>query len=72
MVLDRGREESELSVVLVENGKYMGYGFVEKEFAESPPEVLRACIQPYMDTKDVRQIINLYLRQEKPMKVLVF
>ena len=72
MVIDRGRNAEERSVVLVENGKYMGYGFVEAEFVDSQPEVLRACVERYMDTRDVRQIIQLYLRQEKGERVVVF
>jgi DNA polymerase-3 subunit epsilon len=71
-VIDKGRTEDEVSVVMVQNGKYAGFGYVDSDFQESSPAALKACIQPFMDTKDVRQIIHLYLRQGKPMKVLPF
>ena len=34
IALDKGRTGSELSVVLVEDGQYRGYGYIEKEDAE--------------------------------------
>ncbi len=72
LIVDRGRHEAERSLVLVENGRYAGYGFVESEFVESEVASLRACVQQFPDNKDVRQIINLYLRQGKAEKVVVF
>ena len=72
MIIDQGRHEGERSLVLVENGKYLGYGYIEKELIDNDVSMLRSCIQPFMDNKDVRQIINLYLRQEKPEKVVKF
>jgi DNA polymerase III subunit epsilon len=72
LLVDKGRHENERSIVLVQNGKYKGYGFVELEFLASPPSTLIHCVEPYMDTKDVRQIIQLYLRQNKAEDVIVF
>jgi DNA polymerase III subunit epsilon len=72
LIVDKGRHENERSLILVENGKYGGYGFVEKEFLESDIAALKQCVQPYVDNKDVRQIINLYLRQGKPERVIAF
>lgn len=72
LIVDRGRSEGERSLVLVENGKYSGYGYVESEFLESEVSLLKACISPFSDNKDVRQIINLFLRQGKAEKVVAF
>lgn len=72
LIVDRGRSEGEKSLVLVENGKYAGFGYIESEFAESEVPLLKGCVNTYPDNKDVRQIINLYLRQGKPEKVIGF
>jgi DNA polymerase-3 subunit epsilon len=72
LLVDKGRHPNERSIVLVENGKYKGYGFVEEEFLRSSPSTLSHCVEPFMDTKDVRQIIQLYLRQNKAEDVIVF
>lgn len=66
LIVDVGREEGEKSLVCVENGIYLGYGFVETEFLDNDVSLLKACLESRMDNKDVRQIIKLYLRQEKP------
>jgi DNA polymerase III subunit epsilon len=72
LIVDKGRHDEECSIVLIENGKYKGYGFVEKEFLPSEPRLLGRCVEAFMDTKDVRQIIQLYLRQNKAEDVIVF
>ncbi|HHG83837.1 MAG TPA: DNA polymerase III subunit epsilon [Bacteroidetes bacterium] len=72
LIIDKGREEGEKSLVLVENGKYRGYGFIEEELVGNDLALLRLSINSYMDNKDVRQIIKLYLRQEKAEQVLKF
>ncbi len=70
MIVDRGRHEGEKSLVGIENGKYLGYGFVEEELLGNEVAMLKHCLDPKMDNRDVRQIIGLYLRQEKAEKVL--
>lgn len=72
LIIDPGRNPAEKSLVLIENGKYAGFGFVESEFIESNLETLKQCVQRYPDNKDVKQIINLYLRQGKAEKVISF
>ena len=72
LIVDKGRSPEEGALVLVENGHYLGYGFVEREFLQSEIAVLKECVQPFADNKDVRQIINLYLRQGKAEEVHSF
>ncbi|MEY3441939.1 MAG: hypothetical protein RLZZ519_220 [Bacteroidota bacterium] len=72
LIIDRGRHEAEKSLVLVENGRYAGFGYVESEFSDSGVGSLKQCVERFQDNKDVRQIINLYLRQGKAEKVLEF
>jgi DNA polymerase III subunit epsilon len=70
LIVDQGRKEGEKALILIENGKYAGYGFVEDEFMDSDVALLKQCIQPFTDNKDVRQIINLFLRQGKAQQVI--
>lgn len=72
LIMDKGRHEGEKSLVLVEGGRYIGYGFIENELADNELSLLKQSIEPFMDNKDVRQIIKLYLRQEKAEKVITF
>lgn len=70
LIVDKGRHPGEKSLVGIEQGKYLGYGFLEAELMDNGIELLKHCLEPKMDNRDVRQIIGLYLRQEKPEKVL--
>lgn len=72
LIVDEGRKAGEKSLVMVEQGKYRGYGYVEEEFLDNEVPVLKACISAYSDNKDVRQIINLYLRQGKGHRIIEF
>jgi len=62
-VIDKGRTDDEKSVVKVESGKYLGFGFVLGD-ATSVDE-LHCCINPMKDNREVRQIINSFLRKNK-------
>lgn len=70
LIIDKGRHEKEKSLVGIVNGKYLGYGFLEAEFIGNEPQLLLQSLHAKMDNKDVRQIIKLFLRQEKPERVL--
>jgi len=72
LIVDKGRHEQEKSIVGVQNGRYLGYGFIETELMENPVEMLLECLEPKMDNRDVRQIIKLYLRQEKEERILTW
>jgi DNA polymerase-3 subunit epsilon len=70
LVVGEGREEAEKSVVLVENGRYGGFGFFEPELTGSSPEAIRQTVQARTETPDVRQIIRGYIRKH-PKEVWV-
>lgn len=71
-VVEQGREPGEQAVVLVENGQYLGFGYVPHDAAVDRAEVLKDYIQPYPDNRDVQRILNHHLRSEKKMRVLEF
>ncbi len=62
-LFDEGRTEAELAVVKVENGKYQGFGYVEKGFILQEREVLHDSIGSQLDNKEVRRIILSYLKK---------
>lgn len=70
IIIDEGRNEKESAIVGIENGKYLGYAFIENELLSNDPALLKQCLEPKMDNRDVRKIIGLYLRQQKALKIL--
>jgi len=71
-IVDKGRNAQERSVIKVENGKYMGFGYVDINEVIGEMAPLHDCIQTYRDNREVRQIINSYLRRSKVEKVLKY
>ena len=70
IIIDEGRNEKESAIVGIENGKYLGYAFIENELLSNDPLLLKECLEQKMDNRDVRQIIRLYLRQQKAREIL--
>jgi DNA polymerase-3 subunit epsilon len=71
-IFDAGRDESEMSVVKIENGVYCGFGFIAKESLSSDPLVADDCIKRYTDNREVRQIIRSYLKKYPQTRVWPF
>jgi DNA polymerase-3 subunit epsilon len=72
LIIDKGRNANERSVIKVEHGKYKGFGYVETSDAIGEMEPLHDCIKAYRDNREVRQIINSYLRRNKVEKILKY
>lgn len=62
-IIDAGRNDNEKSVIKIENGKYIGFGYIDTEFIGNDLENLSDVIKIYPDNKDVQQIIKTYLKQ---------
>ena len=72
MIIGRGRQPDERSVIAVENGHYLGYGFFAPELTGEDPELIRSCIKTQPDNPDVQRILQSYLRSEHRDKVLSY
>ncbi|MFC2100551.1 exonuclease domain-containing protein [Bacteroidota bacterium] len=70
LIIDKGRTEMEKAIVKIENGKYLGYGYVNLEEINDNQANIQDYIQSYNDNRDVQQIIRSYLRQEKAEKII--
>ena len=73
VVIGTGRTELEKTIVLVENGRYLGFAYVDETFTARRIGDFRDVIKSYTDNKDTQQIIRQYLRtKHKGEKVKVF
>jgi len=72
IIVDRGRHEDELSVVLIENKLFAGFGWISKDIPISNPEQIKDHITRYNDNRDVQQIIKGYLNSGKGLKIIRF
>ena len=70
LIIDRGREIDERSVILIENGVYKGYGFYNLNYQINNPEILKSIINPMENNRNVQHIIQNYLRKNKVLKTV--
>lgn len=64
-LIGKGRSISEKSAVLVEDGIYKGFGYLDQDEAIIDLQDLRMRINPYPDNPDVQRIVNQFLEKRK-------
>jgi DNA polymerase-3 subunit epsilon len=65
ILIDEGRHEEERSVVVVENNRFQGFGFVTAENGFQSVEELKNAIDPYPHTPENLGIIQRYMSKSK-------
>jgi DNA polymerase-3 subunit epsilon len=70
LIIDEGRHRKEKSVVQLENGKYIGFGFLNTDESYMHLEDIMDCIKIYEDNRDVQQIIRTYMNRKDVEKVI--
>ena len=70
VIIDRGRAIDERSAILIENGKYKGYGFYNLNYQINTIDVLNSIITKMESNKDTQHIIQTYLRRNKKIKIV--
>ncbi|MBN3036809.1 MAG: GIY-YIG nuclease family protein [Bacteroidales bacterium] len=71
LVIDRGRHPEERSVIGVENGRYLGFGYLSPAWTDTPVNgELRSCIRPFPDHRDSRMIILGYLKKHPGLRII--
>ncbi|WP_430810058.1 MULTISPECIES: exonuclease domain-containing protein [unclassified Carboxylicivirga] len=72
VILDRGRNVTEMAVVVIENGSYLGWGYIDESACVSDPHTFKEYITRYDDNGDTRSIISNYLRNRKYSKLIPY
>jgi len=64
-IVDKGRNLDERSVVLVEKGSYLGFGYFGQEASFQDLESARVLIKPSKESRIVQNLVNSYLRNPR-------
>lgn len=70
LVIDRGRNSDERSVILIEEGQFKGFGFYSLNNQIMRPEILKSIIRPMKNNRDSQHIIQSYLRKRNVIKTI--
>lgn len=72
LIIDHGREPEERSLVRIEKGMYLGYGYINVNDSYLGIDQMLDCIQPALDNRDIRQILKNWLKHNKVEKMLYY
>ena len=71
-ILDEGRSRNEKAVVAVEKGRYIGFGYMDNDFAVSNPDQMKFFIRNYNDNRDVHRIIQRHLQKAPAERIITY
>lgn len=57
-IIGEGRDEGEVSVVMVENGRYLGFGFAGNDVQVTERDQMKNYIHNYPDNADIQRILR--------------
>lgn len=69
-IIDKGRSKIERSIIWIERGTYRGHGYAPYHFNSTSPEYWKRFIELKDENRDIRSIINLYLRKGVGFKLV--
>lgn len=72
IITDNGRNPSERSALLIEDGQFKGYCYFDLNFQIGRPDILHNILIPMPDNRDTKNIIRFYLKRKKFKKVIPF
>jgi DNA polymerase-3 subunit epsilon len=71
-IVGKGRNQGEQSIVLVEHGNYIGYGFFGQDASIADFETAKSYVRPSVETPTVQNLINSYLTNPRGAELIVF
>lgn len=71
-MIGKGRQSNEKSVVLVEKGSYVGFGFVDEEVVFRDVETVRQWVEPSRENRIVQNVVNSYLTKPRGVELVLF
>ena len=71
-ILGNGRKPEERSVVLVENGSYLGFGYFENDVVIDDIDSARTFIKPAKENRIVQNLVNSFLQNPKGAQIVSF
>ncbi|RFC53893.1 exonuclease domain-containing protein [Brumimicrobium aurantiacum] len=71
-IVDRGRNQMELGLILIEKGTFIGFGYLSKQNDDGSIKNWKECIDHYPEDRDIRMIISRMVRIGKGIEIRKF
>ena len=72
LVIDKGRNDDERAIILVEDHCYQGFGFISTSELDQPMDIIKSFIKQFPDNRDVSGIIRGFLKRKKAEAIIEF
>ena len=69
IIKETGRDENESAVILIADGMYKGYGFIDNDSDISNMEDIEAFITPQKNTIETESILGAYLLKNTNIQI---
>lgn len=63
-LIDKGRQRDECAVVCIQKGKYLGFGFADRELVGAGQSLLLSAIRRYSHNSDIQTILCNFLKKD--------
>lgn len=70
IIIDKGRNFEEYSTIKIENGKYIGYGYIDRDIRITHPDMVNDYISKYNDNRDIQNIIKKFLSNNRVINII--
>lgn len=71
-IIDKGRHKSEKSLVMVERGSIVGYGYAPYHFQGQPTFKWKRFVDLISEDRDARTILNVFMRKSEDIDIVRF
>lgn len=71
-LIGKGRNIEEQSLVLVERGAYVGYGFFGREVSISDVDAARTFVKRSVENRTIQNLVNSYIAKPRGVSVVTF
>jgi DNA polymerase-3 subunit epsilon len=68
-VIDKGRQKTEKSIIYINKGRIIGFGYAPFHFNHLPPTKWERFIERITEDRDAKQILLAYLRKGNELKI---
>ncbi|NVJ87859.1 MAG: DNA polymerase III subunit epsilon [Flavobacteriaceae bacterium] len=72
LIIDKGREVEEHSVILIENNEVFGFGYTNLAFQKNNLSILKSILTVFEDKEMAKTIIKNYLHRHKVQQIIRF
>lgn len=69
-LIGSGRSAEECSVIVMEDGRYLGFGFIDRHKAPQDFDAAKNSIEHYKDNREVQGIIRTYLQKHTDQVII--